>query len=1013
MNLTICLKGSYKRLSKPKNYVIKNLSNIILICPEYKNIRYVGIIDIDMDDKNIKNGKESLLNNEPAKVMNKTEIMNILTKEKFKNEKDMINRVKSIENAYNIGKEMFNVLDNCEKILYFTGGKGYRLIWFDKDLYLNVNNLSNRSETFKKYILNYFKNKGLSLDSKWIDKNIYDFNKGTKSDMYPHSTTKYWPGKYLTKEDKKLSKSLTQLWSKIFDTLEIFVNTQNTLKILDNNDKLNINLINENNINNEDNEDNINNEDDINNENYINNEDDINNDKNVNFNAFIEDEICKNYYGEYYKKIIKENFISYNLKSKLCRIANREHSSNRTYAVFDTNKKIHYQKCFDKEECGEKKSEKISYNNLIIRDLEKESIMNYINNNLNKLFPNINFDKINEIKKMITEDEIKYFITFYHNNNICPLFNQKHKIENCLLYLILTKLGSMFKCNQNECVNNGTYPTNLVPIPDEISKVIFNITVNNNINNINNYNTKYNNSNNNLNNNYNISTGEEPIYVRIGFEKDVDKLIIFENDKEKNDIFIQSLEGYHYDMAKMVYHDNKNIVKCVDPDGFKNVWYEFIGNRWHIGSTKIKHYISNDYVINIRKAINLYNIILDIDDNEKKRKIKSLENLIGNCKISSFKKNIISECREFFYDRNFLRKLDTNIYLIGFDNGIYDLENLEFRQGKPEDYVTKSTKYNFIIDKTEYYEHTVNFIKSLFENEEEIYYIEKFLGLCISGETESLFHMFCGSGSNGKSLLGSLLESTLGEYFAAVKSSLLTSKRNNSQSHDSDIMGLQGCRLLYLQEPENGNNSKINGSVIKWLTGNDIIRGRKAHSPDEFEFSPQFKIVLCCNKMPKMDEIDGGVKRRCRCIKFNYKFVKNPNNKYEKNGDESIKYNIKKWNSNFMLYLIECYKKYKNDGLEMTKNIEEYTKEYEEENKNDDTVYLFMNDQTIRSDGDSISTKILFNKYLLWCSDNNIKNKIDNFINFCRKLNKNNYETNRIKNNKERINLVKNIKLLS
>ena len=48
-------------------------------------------------------------------------------------------------------------------------------------------------------------------------------------------------------------------------------------------------------------------------------------------------------------------------------------------------------------------------------------------------------------------------------------------------------------------------------------------------------------------------------------------------------------------------------------------------------------------------------------------------------KVHSKKKNIISECKEVFFDEDFQNKLDKNPYLVGFENGIYDIEKGEFR----------------------------------------------------------------------------------------------------------------------------------------------------------------------------------------------------------------------------------------------------------------------------------------------------------------------------------------------
>ena len=49
-----------------------------------------------------------------------------------------------------------------------------------------------------------------------------------------------------------------------------------------------------------------------------------------------------------------------------------------------------------------------------------------------------------------------------------------------------------------------------------------------------------------------------------------------------------------------------------------------------------------------------------------------------------------------FYEPRFEDKLDANPKLLGFENGVYDLDNDEFREGRPEDYVSLSAGINYI-----------------------------------------------------------------------------------------------------------------------------------------------------------------------------------------------------------------------------------------------------------------------------------------------------------------------------
>ena len=58
----------------------------------------------------------------------------------------------------------------------------------------------------------------------------------------------------------------------------------------------------------------------------------------------------------------------------------------------------------------------------------------------------------------------------------------------------------------------------------------------------------------------------------------------------------------------------------------------------------------------------------------------------------------MTECANTFYEKNFINGLDEKTVLIGFENGVYDFKNKEFRDGIPEDKLTFSTGYNYNMD---------------------------------------------------------------------------------------------------------------------------------------------------------------------------------------------------------------------------------------------------------------------------------------------------------------------------
>ena len=64
---------------------------------------------------------------------------------------------------------------------------------------------------------------------------------------------------------------------------------------------------------------------------------------------------------------------------------------------------------------------------------------------------------------------------------------------------------------------------------------------------------------------------------------------------------------------------------------------------------------------------------------------------------------------KILYNPTFFDKCDQNIYLLGFNNGVFDTETKNFRKGKPDDYITKSVGYDFPTEATHYKNDIENF----------------------------------------------------------------------------------------------------------------------------------------------------------------------------------------------------------------------------------------------------------------------------------------------------------------
>ena len=290
--------------------------------------------------------------------------------------------------------------------------------------------------------------------------------------------------------------------------------------------------------------------------------------------------------------------------------------------------------------------------------------------------------------------------------------------------------------------------------------------------------------------------------------------------------------------------------------------------------------------------------------------------IIKKLSNTSFKKNVMSECSEMFHSFRFEEKLDSNLNIIGFENGIYDLDTLKFRDGLPEDFVSYTTKINYLDYDSEEEEDDENinnvkqFVSEVLPKKAVREYVLTLLGSFLTGRNlNEKFHIWTGCGGNGKSKLIELFENAFGNYCCKLPVSLLTQSRGRAEGATPALFATKGKRFACLQEPS--KDEEINVGLMKELTGGDKIIARGLHK-DPVEFKPQFKMVLTCNTLPNVSSDDRGTWRRISVVDFPSKFVDNPdpNEKYEFKIDDELDDKLKMWPEAFMFVLINYYRTY-------------------------------------------------------------------------------------------------------
>ena len=462
-------------------------------------------------------------------------------------------------------------------------------------------------------------------------------------------------------------------------------------------------------------------------------------------------------------------------------------------------------------------------------------------------------------------------------------------------------------------------------------------------------------------------------------------------------LVLQACSGTEHDVACVIHAKFRDSYICCDFG--KNVWYRWSGHIWRetdrgvdlqLKLSKeiagvffktmdgITHEMANRGLLNCTGEGKGDCGVCEYCQEEKKR--SGLNAIYTKLKTTKFKDNVMRECRELFFDEEFTKKVDSNKDLIAFNNGVMDLIKMEFRDGKPEDYISFSTSIDYDSNKL-YYEYeewpvVENFIQQVLPDYEVRNYFLKHLATnLLGGNTAQKFHILTGSGSNGKSMITNLTSTALGDYACTVPISLFTQKRKGSGSAAPEVIRLKGRRFVTMQEPDEA--IALNTGLMKEITSGENMYARDLFKSGT-EFEVQAKFHLACNDKPKINTTDGGTWRRLVVINFLSKFVPKPSEPNEFPMDESIQFKVKSklWATPFLSYLVHLLKQEKGiRKLVAPPKVLEYTSEYQNDN---DGISKFISEKiSLLVEGDEIvqiDKTTLRRVFKTWKDDNEQRN---------------------------------------
>jgi len=297
---------------------------------------------------------------------------------------------------------------------------------------------------------------------------------------------------------------------------------------------------------------------------------------------------------------------------------------------------------------------------------------------------------------------------------------------------------------------------------------------------------------------------------------------------------------------------------------------------------------------------------------------------------------------------------DRNPNLLATPDELLDLRNLEERPITPQDMVSRCTAIGVM---NHHWLHDVReLVLALCDGDKDLAdFLARCAGYTLLG-TQPEEKMFCllGPTRTGKSTLLAGLSGALGTYARAVSPKLFLDKPDPLTRYT--LAELATTRLVTTSEPATAQS--FDGSLLKQVAGGDTIEAR-APGGRSFTYTPQFKVWMACNEMPRIHG-DPAALRRIIVIPIERQFDPDPRLKRLVRDE---------WSPGFLSWALDGLYRYRRDGLTMPDRVKEATAAYAEA---DDDVSRFIKDECEYGQFRTPS-KDLYVRYTAWCFDNGEK----------------------------------------
>jgi len=341
-----------------------------------------------------------------------------------------------------------------------------------------------------------------------------------------------------------------------------------------------------------------------------------------------------------------------------------------------------------------------------------------------------------------------------------------------------------------------------------------------------------------------------------------------------------------------------------------------------------------------------YMLLKECDEIRKELKLagetlnKQKKILLSKLNNNTGIKHIVATLVPMYDDDDFSEKLDLEPNLLGFNNGIIDLESkniFEVRNATGGEYVSMTCGYDFYVNEAvkKDSQAVYNLINEMFEDETVTNFVVLTIAKCLKGcnNTEEFASFWLGDGGNGKGLLTTFIHKAFGDYFYPLSYTVFTHINTNTDNRSVELYEARKKRYYAISEP--AKKLPFNTDTFKAWTGKDAITCRNNNAKKMTQFIPSPSTFQANHYIEFEGDTSGeSMIRRIKAIIFPYLFktIQEFDKKNSKHKIQDSTWKAKcsedRYKRAFMFLLLTYYKKYQENGLTIPEKVCEYSKEY-------------------------------------------------------------------------------------